>query len=225
MSSPRTRTSTERVIERAGRPIHQCRGGGYRADSSLERDRCVRRHRATPRCSRAWFDRRITHADGAVAWTPLPRSRQPRQCLPATQSRRATEQFTTLNEEAGWAILPEVVSGTRAGRRLLAAHYPSSGDKEGQDRHATHRPIDEGSPLIHGHTHGRENGPLEHQFHVDVDAFGFAPVPMTLINAWLEDLRREEEEIATIVRGRSAAGPSTPLSEVADRLGVNLDEL
>lgn len=48
---------------------------------------------------------------------------------------------------------------------------------------------------------------------------------MTLINAWLEDLRREEEEIATIVRGRSAAGPSTPLSEVADRLGVNLDEL
>jgi len=72
---------------------------------------------------------------------------------------------------------------------------------------------------------GCQNGPLEHQFHVGVDAFGFAPIPMTLIDAWLEDLRREEEEIAAIVRERSAAGPSTPLSEVADRLGVNLDEL
>lgn len=50
-------------------------------------------------------------------------------------------------------------------------------------------------------------------------------IPMTLIDAWLEDLRREEEEIAAIVRDRSAAGPSTPLSEVAERLGIDLDEL
>lgn len=48
---------------------------------------------------------------------------------------------------------------------------------------------------------------------------------MSLIGAWLEDLRREEEEIAAIVRERSAAGPSTPLSEVAGRLRVNLDDL
>lgn len=142
---------------------------------------------------------------------------------PATQSKRAVERFTPLYEEAGWTILPEVVSGTRARSRLLASHYPYSGDTQGQDRHPTHRPIDEGRPLLHGHTHDRENGPLEHQFHVGVDAFGFAPIPMTLIDAWLEDLRREEEEIAAIVRERTAAGPSTPLSEVADRLGVNLD--
>ena len=48
---------------------------------------------------------------------------------------------------------------------------------------------------------------------------------MTLIDAWLEDLRREEEAIAAIVRDRSAAGQSTPLSDVAERLGINLDEL
>lgn len=48
---------------------------------------------------------------------------------------------------------------------------------------------------------------------------------MTLVDAWLEDLRREEEEIAAIVRERSTAGQSTPLSEVAERLGINLDEL
>ena len=54
---------------------------------------------------------------------------------------------------------------------------------------------------------------------------GSPPIPMMLIDAWLEDLRREEEEIAAIVRERSAAGPSTPLSEVAERLGIDLTEL
>tara|TARA_B100000678_G_scaffold243303_1_gene214886 strand:- start:597 stop:1313 length:717 start_codon:yes stop_codon:yes gene_type:complete len=144
---------------------------------------------------------------------------------PATQSKRATERFTPLYEEAGWTILPEIVSGTRERSRLLASHYPYSGDTQGQNRHPTHRPIDEGLPLLHGHTHDRENGPLEHQFHAGVDAFGFTPIPMTLIDAWLEDLRREEEAIAAIVRDRSAAGQSTPLSDVAERLGINLDEL
>ena len=77
-----------------------------------------------------------------------------------------------------------------------------------------------GLPLLHGHTHDHTGGPDGHQFHVGVDAFGLTPIPMTLIDAWLEDLRREEEEIAAIVRDRSAAEPSTPLSEVAERLGI-----
>lgn len=144
---------------------------------------------------------------------------------PATQTTRAIERFAPLYEEAGWTILPEVVSGTRTGSRILASHYPYSGDTQGDDRHIAHRPVDHGIPLLHGHIHDRENGPIGHQFHVGVDAFGFAPIPMSLVDAWLEDLRREEEEIAAIVRERSAAGPSTPLSEVAERLGINLDDL
>ena len=36
---------------------------------------------------------------------------------PATQSKQAIERFTPLYEEAGWTLLPEVVSGTRAGTR------------------------------------------------------------------------------------------------------------
>ncbi|WP_447590590.1 hypothetical protein [Microbacterium lacticum] len=144
---------------------------------------------------------------------------------PATQTKRAIERFAPLYEEAGWTILPEVVSGTRTGIRMLASHYPYSGDTQSDDRHVSHRPVDHGLPLLHGHTHDRENGPIGHQFHVGVDAFGFAPIPMTLVDAWLEDLRREEEEIATIIRERSGAGPSTPLSEVAERLGIDLPEL
>lgn len=134
------------------------------------------------------------------------------------------KRFTPLYETAGWRILPEVIEGTRRDHRLFASHYPYSGDSQDEDRHPAQRPVDREFPLLHGHTHDRDNGPLEHQFHVGVDAFGFAPIAMTLVDAWLEDLRREEEEIAAIVRTRSAADPSTPLSEVAKRLGIVLDE-
>ena len=145
---------------------------------------------------------------------------------PATQSRRAIERFAPLYEEAGWEILPEIIAGTRVGQQILASHYPYSGDTQDVDRHSTHRPADRGLPLLHGHTHDRTGGPDDRQFHVGVDAFGLAPIPMTLIDAWLEDLRREEEEeIAVIVRERSAAGESSPLSEVAERLRVDLEAL
>ncbi|MEI5579156.1 hypothetical protein, partial [Streptomyces brasiliscabiei] len=65
--------------------------------------------------------------------------------------------------------------------------------------------------------------PVGHQFHVGVDAFGYAPIPFTLVDAWLDDLRREEEEIAAIVRERTAMGESTPLSELAEKFGIDFD--
>lgn len=142
---------------------------------------------------------------------------------PATQSRRAIERFAPLYEQAGWTILPEIIDGTRCGTRILASHYPYFGDSHEADRHTSHRPVDRGIPLLHGHTHDRDNGPVGHQFHVGVDAFGYAPIPFTLVDAWLDDLRREEEEIAAIVRERTATGESTPLSELAEKFGIDFD--
>lgn len=144
---------------------------------------------------------------------------------PATQSRRAVERFTPLYEQAGWIILPEIIQGTRRGIQILASHYPYAGDTQEADRHTSHRPVDHGTPLLHGHTHDRENGPVGHQFHVGVDAFGYAPIPFTLVDAWLDDLRREEEEIAAIVRERTALGEGTPLSELAEKFGIDLDAM
>lgn len=143
---------------------------------------------------------------------------------PATQSQRAIERFRSIYEDAGWTILPEVLDGSRRGTRLLASHYPYAGDTTGVERHRSHRPVDTGIPLLHGHTHERDFGPHGSQeFHVGVDAFDFAPIPFELIDAWLEDLRREEEEIAAIVRERTAAGESTSLDDLARRFGVELD--
>lgn len=70
-----------------------------------------------------------------------------------------------------------------------------------------------------------ENGPEGHQFHVGVDAFAYAPIPFSLIDAWLADLRREDDEIVALVRERSAIGEETRLSEVAARFAIDLEAL
>ena len=105
---------------------------------------------------------------------------------PATQSQRAIERFVPLYEQAGWTILPEIVQGTRRGRRLLASHYPYFGDTHDVERHASHRPPDHGLPLIHGHTHAHDHGAHGHQFHVGVDAFDGTPIRFELIDEWLD---------------------------------------
>ena len=83
-----------------------------------------------------------------------------------------------------------------------------------------YRGVMEHSVYIHPDQRGHGIG---HQFHVGVDAFGYAPIPFTLVDARLDDLRREEEEIAAIVRERTALGESTPLSELAEKFGIDLD--
>ncbi|MFJ6531489.1 hypothetical protein [Microbacterium sp. NPDC091662] len=108
---------------------------------------------------------------------------------PATQSSRAIERFAPLYEAAGWKILPEVVEGTRRGFQICASHYPYSGDSHETDRHVNHRPRwDYGIPLLHGHTHDRSHGPHGHEFHVGVDAHDFAPISLTVIDAWIQAL-------------------------------------
>lgn len=143
---------------------------------------------------------------------------------PATQSKRAIERFRPIYEDAGWTVLPEILAGTRHGVQLLACHYPYAGDTSGVERHSSHRPDNTGLPLLHGHTHEHDFGPHgSHEFHVGVDAFDFAPIQFELIDAWLEDLRREEEKIAALIRERSAAGAGTSLDGLAREYGVDLD--
>ncbi|WP_456284531.1 metallophosphoesterase family protein [Microbacterium sp. JZ101] len=108
----------------------------------------------------------------------------------ATQTKRAIERFRPIYEDAGWTVLPELLIGERHGGPLLASHYPYRGDSTETERHGRHRPVDEGLPLIHGHTHARDRGADGRQFHVGVDAFGFAPIPFSVVDAWLDSLER-----------------------------------
>jgi len=68
------------------------------------------------------------------------------------------------------------------GQEFVVSHFPYTGNHTPTDRHADARPVDDGiTPLIHGHTHIRDQHRTvsEHgtpQIHVGVDAHNFYPV-------------------------------------------------
>ncbi len=84
--------------------------------------------------------------------------------------------FDTINYSMVWNVGKHTV-------RLN--HFPYSGDSQSKDRHSKYRPVDDGTILIHGHTHSQElvsfseQGTL--QIHVGVDAHLYYPVTETLI--------------------------------------------
>lgn len=89
----------------------------------------------------------------------------------------------------GWA---EIVL---AERRVRISHFPYAGDSHGEDRYLWARALDDGMPLIHGHTHDSGN-PVSlssrgtPQFHVGVDAHGYKPVSELEVEAWLHGLSK-----------------------------------
>jgi len=102
----------------------------------------------------------------------------------ATQTRTRIHSMTPLYQAAGWTVLPEVLNGSRRGRLLRASHYPY--DTGSRDKFSKIRPVDDGRPLVHGHTHSStafsdENAAM----HVGVDAWNFTPVAMTEVDRWL----------------------------------------
>ncbi len=60
------------------------------------------------------------------------------------------------------------------------SHFPYTGDHTEADRHSEHRPVDVGTPLVHGHTHSKDKLTLSNkgtkQIHVGMDAWNFTPV-------------------------------------------------
>lgn len=92
--------------------------------------------------------------------------------------------MTPLYQAAGWTVLPEVLNESRRGRLLRASHYRY--DTGFRDKFSKIRPVDDGRPLLHGHTHSAtafadENAAM----HVGVDARTFTPVPMAEVDRWL----------------------------------------
>lgn len=69
------------------------------------------------------------------------------------------------------------------------SHFPYTGDHTPTDRHASARPVDDGTALIHGHTHTTDRLTYSSkgtpQIHVGMDAWDYAPVPEAEILALL----------------------------------------
>ena len=62
-----------------------------------------------------------------------------------------------------------------AGTEVLACHFPYEGDSQDRDRHVTHRPVDNGEWLLHGHVHERWKV-RDRMINVGVDVWGHRPV-------------------------------------------------
>jgi len=60
-------------------------------------------------------------------------------------------------------------------RHVRACHFPYRGDSQDHDRHGEHRPVDDGSWLLHGHVHESWQV-VDRMINVGVDAWGFRPV-------------------------------------------------
>ena len=91
---------------------------------------------------------------------------------------RFREVFVSVNEMA--RIRVEGVS-------FMISHFPYDGDHSEQDRFSEYRLRDEGTPVIHGHTHSTEKVSVSRrgtpQIHVGVDAWALTPIPQAEVVA------------------------------------------
>src|SRR5690606_38116663 len=104
------------------------------------------------------------------------------------------------NKQRAWldyfASIQIAARTTINGHEVLLSHFPYTGEgaRAGRDRHTQWRLRDEGTALIHGHTHD-ENQRLSFSlfspmFHVGWDAWG-APVPQESIARVLDSIAAE----------------------------------
>jgi calcineurin-like phosphoesterase family protein len=93
--------------------------------------------------------------------------------------------------EVGFATLAEARELDLLGHQVRLCHFPYQGDSHDEDRFGAHRPVDDGTWLIHGHVHEtwRQQG---RQINVGVDAWAGRPVAaeavVALIDAGEHDL-------------------------------------
>lgn len=92
-------------------------------------------------------------------------------------------------EEAGFQVLAEKTFHCMAdGTFALLCHFPYTLDERHGSKHAEHHPEDNGSWLLHGHTHSeRILSDHPRQIHVGMDAWDYTPV--------------DEEWILELIRG------------------------
>ena len=93
------------------------------------------------------------------------------------------------------------VRKNQGGRKVLLSHFPYDGDHTGVDRHAQARLRDEGSILVHGHTHGTytlsrsSQGTLQVHVGVDSHASQGAPINLRTVAQWVEDVETKTVKV------------------------------
>jgi len=91
--------------------------------------------------------------------------------------KKGVEAATRHYVGAGFAEIRQGTVGLDIeGIAVRACHFPYRGDSHDSDRFVGHRPVDEGSWLLHGHVHERWKV-RDRMINVGVDVWDYAPVP------------------------------------------------
>lgn len=118
--------------------------------------------------------------------------------LPVSAAAQASTSLRNFSSTRVSTILPEVIEGTRGGYRLLASPYPYQGDS--QAAHHAPTPMGRRHPAA-ARPHACEGrGPDGHQFHVGVDTHDYAPIPLTVIDEWIQAIPGIETRLQAAIR-------------------------
>lgn len=115
--------------------------------------------------------------------------------ISSVEKEARRERFRPDYEAVFDEIWDEVVEYDLQGTKVYLSHYPHTGD-HGEDRFEQLRPVDDGTPIVHGHTHAKEvlsftqDGTV--QVHVGVTSWGYRPV--------------HENRVLAAVRSKGIAG-------------------
>lgn len=98
----------------------------------------------------------------------------------SVESEKRRERFLPDYLEVFDEVWDETAQISLQGQMFVVSHYPYHGDHFEKDRHAELRPVDAGVPLIHGHTHQKEQVTRSNRgtvmISVGVDSNNWTPV-------------------------------------------------
>lgn len=114
------------------------------------------------------------------------------RCFPGSKKSAGMtpEEWVGVYEAAGFASVGASARMVLGNTWVNLSHFPYAGDHTAEDRWTEHRLVDDGTILLHGHTHSKKKisrspaGTL--QINVGVDANNFFPVSEAEILAIIE---------------------------------------
>lgn len=96
------------------------------------------------------------------------------------QKKDASNRWVRHYLEAGFQSVEQSMRLEIAGQTVLLNHLPYRNEADPEQRHFQHRPVDDGSWLVHGHVHNRWKV-SGRQINVSVEMWNYEPVSLDCI--------------------------------------------
>ncbi len=120
------------------------------------------------------IDRSLAHVTRLAGTKRLVAGNHDR-CWDGHHDRRRIDEWRDRYQEVGFTTIDDWAELELDGRTIRLSHFPYRGDSHAEDRFESHRPVDDGTWLLHGHVHDTWRQ-QDRQINVGVDAWSGRPV-------------------------------------------------